>query len=111
MNKAAVKLADDILYELGKRKGWDYFWGDIDEDIREEIRDKVALIASPLLDAPRIEQAQNRHLIQALSVLTDKADQASIFMTHGPGTLGTALTKAIADARAAIQATEARPSE
>jgi hypothetical protein len=41
MTETAADIADAIFFELYRRKGFDGWWGGIDEDIQEEIKETL----------------------------------------------------------------------
>ena len=43
-HKKAKRIVEEILRELDDRGGFDGWWGDIDEDIQEEIKAKLTEI-------------------------------------------------------------------
>ena len=45
-DKVADKIVLHVLDELGGRKGFDYWYGNIDDDIQDEIKDALREIVS-----------------------------------------------------------------
>lgn len=40
----AKAAAEAVLHELNDRSGFDHWWGNIDGDVQEEIRDELAKV-------------------------------------------------------------------
>ena len=47
----ASTIVNAVLMELEGRKGFDWWWDDLDEDIRQEITDELKLKVLALLEA------------------------------------------------------------
>lgn len=46
----SVRIVDDILANLELRKGFDWWWDDVDADIQQEIREDLTAIVKAYLD-------------------------------------------------------------
>lgn len=49
INRYTLALADAAISELRSRKGFDRFWDDVDKDVKEELRETLALRISAAL--------------------------------------------------------------
>lgn len=50
-DKLARRIVTDVLNNLGGRKGFDWWWGDIDVDTKKEIRAELIEAVKGHLDA------------------------------------------------------------
>jgi len=48
--KVAEKIRDEVLKALDTRKGFDYWWDNIDEDVQDEISSDLDQVIKDVLD-------------------------------------------------------------
>lgn len=49
--RLASRIVETVLREFSSRKGFDWWWEDIDEDVQQEIREALTALIEADLDA------------------------------------------------------------